>query len=60
MSNENLWYQQDGAPPHYAADVRSYFDQVFANRIIGSRGTIEDLPQDLPTLLQHIFFFGDK
>lgn len=45
IPNENLWYQQDGAPPHYAADVRRYLDQVFTNRWIGRRGSIEWPPR---------------
>lgn len=32
LSNNNLWYQQDGVPPHYAASVRRYLDEVFLNR----------------------------
>lgn len=36
-----LWFQQDGAPPHYAVDVRRYLDEIFLNRWIGRRGHIE-------------------
>lgn len=38
---ENTWYQQDGAAAHYGRDVRIYLDEVFDNRWIGRRGTIE-------------------
>ena len=38
---ENTWLQQDGAAPHYGRDVRNYLDEVFINRWIGRRGTIE-------------------
>lgn len=53
--DENLWYQQDGAPPHYALAVRSYLDQVFPNRWIGRRGTVEWAPRS-PDLTPLDFF----
>jgi hypothetical protein len=40
LANERIWYQQDGAPPHYAVIVRRYLDEVFRNRCIGRRGQI--------------------
>ncbi|OXU19464.1 hypothetical protein TSAR_014833 [Trichomalopsis sarcophagae] len=30
----HLWYQQDGAPVHYARDVRTFLNQRFPNRWI--------------------------
>jgi predicted DNA-binding protein YlxM (UPF0122 family) len=41
LPRNDLFFQQDGAPPHYAAPVRAYLDQVFTNRWIGRRGAIE-------------------
>lgn len=38
---ENVWFQQDGAAPHYARDVRAYLDEVFTDHWIGRRGAIE-------------------
>jgi len=36
---ENVWLQQDGAPPHYAIQVRQYLNEVvFYDRWIGRRG----------------------
>jgi hypothetical protein len=29
VSDESLWYQQDGTNPHYALHVQRYLDQVF-------------------------------
>ncbi|KAG8314939.1 hypothetical protein J6590_081465 [Homalodisca vitripennis] len=26
---QNIWFQQDGAPPHYCIDVRTYLNTVF-------------------------------
>ncbi|KAG8284706.1 hypothetical protein J6590_097215 [Homalodisca vitripennis] len=33
--------QQDGAPPHYDINVRTFFDEVFPKRWIGRRGAVE-------------------
>lgn len=38
---EQIWFQQDGAPPHYGLEVRQYLDIVFPNHWIGRRGYIE-------------------
>ncbi|KAJ8952997.1 hypothetical protein NQ318_015357, partial [Aromia moschata] len=37
----DIFFQQDGASPDYAAPVRAYLDEVFPNRWIGRRGPIE-------------------
>ena len=36
-----LFFQQDGAPPHYALAVRDYLNQTFPQRLFGRRGSIE-------------------
>lgn len=36
----NLWYQQDGAPAHYARFVRMFLNQRFPNRWIGRGGPV--------------------
>lgn len=41
IPDETIWYQQDGAPPHYGIQVRNYLDFIFENRWIGRRGRIE-------------------
>lgn len=38
---QHIWFQQDGAPPHFGREVREYLDETFPNRWIGRRGTIE-------------------
>ncbi|XP_050307511.1 uncharacterized protein LOC126744196 [Anthonomus grandis grandis] len=44
--NFNITYfQQDGAAPHYAINVRNYLDETFPGRVIGRRGTIEWPPR---------------
>lgn len=45
LPNNTIWFQQDGAPPHFAVIVRQYLNQVFANQWIGRRGTIEWPPR---------------
>ncbi|KAJ8947291.1 hypothetical protein NQ318_014188 [Aromia moschata] len=40
LTDERLWFQQDGAPPHYAAIVRQYLDRIF--------------PEQLPVLLENV------
>lgn len=39
--DRSIYYQQDGAPPHFARTVRNYLNEVFPNRWIGRRGAIE-------------------
>lgn len=55
VPDESLWYQQDGAAPHYAVGVREYLNQVFPNRWIGRRGTVEWPPRS-PDLTPLDFF----
>ena len=52
----NTWFQQDGAPAHYARDVRNLLDAVFVNRWIGRRGTIE-WPARSPDLTPLDYFY---
>lgn len=42
---DTMWWQQDGAPPHYALTVRSWLDQTFPGRWIGRRGPVEWPPR---------------
>ena len=53
---DELFFQQDGAPPHYALKVRDYLNEVFPQRWFGRRGSIE-LPPRSPDLTQMDFFF---
>lgn len=38
---ENVCFQQDGAPPHFARDVRNFLNENFTERWIDRRGPIE-------------------
>lgn len=53
-SNE-IWFQQDGAPPHYSRPVRDYLNLIFNNRWIGRRGVVE-WPARSPDLTPLDFF----
>lgn len=35
-----LWFQQDGAPPHYGRNVRQWLNEMYPNRWIGRGGSI--------------------
>ena len=35
-----MWWQQDGAPPHYSRQVTDYINDTFQGRWIGRNGTI--------------------
>ena len=54
--NENVYFQQDGAPPHYALTVRALLDKEFPNKWIGRRGPIEWPPRS-PDLTPIDFLF---
>lgn len=41
LPHNGLWYQQDGAPPHYAREVRDFLNETFADHWIGRRGPLE-------------------
>lgn len=51
----DLTFQQDGAPPHYALAVREYLNRTYPDRWIGRRGPIE-WPARSPDLTPLDFF----
>lgn len=54
--NDLFFFQQDGAPPHYALAVRRFLDEELPNRWIGRRGPV-DWPPRSPDLTPMDFFF---
>ena len=50
-----LFFQQDGAPPHYSLVVRQYLDQAFPHHWIGS---IEWPPRSPDLTPMNFFFWG--
>ena len=51
----SMFFQQDGAPPHFATIVRNYLHEQFPGRWIGRQGTIEWPPRS-PDLTPLDFF----
>ena len=52
-----LYFQKDGATPHYALLVRNYFDNIFPLHWIGRQGSIDWQPRS-PDLTPMDLFFG--
>lgn len=50
-----MWWQQDGATPHFDHRVRNYLDMIFPERWIGRNGTINWPPRS-PDLTPLDFF----
>lgn len=50
-----MWFQHDGAPPHFSRAVRSYLDTEFGDRWIGRAGPI-NWPARSPDLTPLDFF----
>ncbi|GFW46040.1 DUF4817 domain-containing protein [Trichonephila clavipes] len=50
-----MWFQQDGAPSHYATHVREHLDRTFPNRWIGRGGPVAWPPR--PPDLSPLDFF---
>lgn len=45
LNRTNMYFQHDGAPPHYAINVKQWLDQHFPNRWIGRNGPIRWPPR---------------
>jgi len=54
----NLYFQQDGAPPHYATVVRNLLDETFPDKWIGRRGPIEFPPRSPDIMPMDFFVWG--
>ena len=54
-TRQQMFIQQDGAPPHYSRRVRDFFDDRYANRWIG-RGSQIRWPPRSPDLTSPDFF----
>ena len=55
FEQDEFYFQQDGASPHYHSDVRSFLDGILPNRRIGRRGFVE-YPLRSPDLIPLDFF----
>lgn len=52
-----MWFQHDGAPPHYAAEVRAFLNASFPDRRIGHGGPV-NWPPKSPDLTIANFCMG--
>jgi len=52
---ENMWFQQDGAPPHNANVVKDRLNQQYPSRWLGTNGPIK-WPLRSPDLTPLDFF----
>lgn len=52
---ENMWYQHDGAPAHFAINVRAHLDATFGRKWIGRGGPVAWPPRS-PDLSPLDFF----
>lgn len=58
IPHNNIWFQQDGAPPHYSIAVRNFLNETFPNRWIGRRGPIEWPPRSPDITPLDFFLWG--
>ena len=56
----SIIFQQDGAPSHFASNVRQFLKEYFQNRWIGRGGPVRWAPcsSDLTPLHLHFFLWG--
>ncbi|XP_074041245.1 uncharacterized protein [Leptinotarsa decemlineata] len=58
VPNRNIWFQQDGAPSHFARPVREYLNDVYPGRWIGRRGPYEWPPRSPDSTPLDFFLWG--
>ena len=54
----SIVFQQDGAPPHFAADVRRFLYKTFPERWIGRGGPIRWAPRSPDSIPLDFFSMG--
>jgi hypothetical protein len=52
---EHIWFQQDGAPAHYATETKHFLSEIFQGRIV-SRGFLHEWPPRSPDLTPCDFY----
>ena len=58
FKNENeVYFQQDGTPPHFHVNVRNFLDHTFNQRWIGRRESVTEFPHRSPDLTPLDFYF---
>jgi hypothetical protein len=56
-ARRRMWFQHDGAPPHFSIDVRNHLNMTFRNRWIGRGGPVQWPPRS-PDMTSLDFFYG--
>ena len=56
---QRLWFQHDGAPAHFALDVKDYLNNVFPNRWIGRVGPVQWPPCSPDLTPMDFFIWGE-
>lgn len=59
-TQKNIWWQQDGAPPHSHCIVTEYFNNIFHDRWIGRYGYIRWPPRSSDLSSPNFFLWGYK
>lgn len=59
IPHDGIWFQQDGAPPHFGINVRQYLNDTFPNRWIGRRGPVEWAARSPDLSPLDFFLWGD-
>lgn len=59
---EEMWFQHDGAPPHFAVAVRNWLNQEFTNMWIGRGGPVPwpPRPQEIISLDYYLWGYVKK
>ena len=57
-NNSQLLFMQDGAPPHFARNVRDWLNENFSMRWIGRRGPVEWPPRSPDLTPMDFFLWG--
>lgn len=58
LNIDEIWFQQDGAPPHWAREVRNQLDVIFPQRWIGRGGPINMPPRSPDLTVMDYFVCG--
>lgn len=58
VPDPSIWFQQDGAPPHFSREVREYLNEIFPGRWIGRRGQFEFPPRSPDLTPMDFFLWG--
>jgi hypothetical protein len=56
FGDAEIYFQRDGAPPHYHREVRGYHDTTLPDSWIGQRGSIEYPAHSTDLTPMEIFF----